>query len=66
MRTVCPSSLFGCLVDLNVLYDEVGGIKTLGIGVGFGILEQIDEIFARLLGPASSRDTELFAFEESH
>lgn len=36
--TVCPSSLLGGLVDLDVLDDEVAGVETLGIGVGLGVL----------------------------
>jgi hypothetical protein len=39
--TVCAAALLGCLVDLDVLDDQVVGVEALGVGVGFGILEQI-------------------------
>lgn len=37
--SVRSSSLLGCLVDLDVLDDQVAGIETLGISVGLGVLE---------------------------
>ena len=37
--TVSATTLFGGLVDLDVLDDEVGGIESLGICVGLGVLE---------------------------
>lgn len=40
MSTVSPSPLLWGLVDLDVLDDEITGIKTLGIGVGLSILEK--------------------------
>ena len=43
--TVCAAALLWCLVDLDVLDDKVGSIKTLDIGVGFGVLEQTEEKF---------------------
>ncbi len=39
MSTVCTSPLLGCLVDLNVLDDQITGIETFGVGVGFGVVE---------------------------
>lgn len=38
--TVCATTLLGCLVYLDVLDDQVAGVETLGVCVGFGILEE--------------------------
>ena len=61
VSTVCAATLLGCLVDLDVLDDKVGGVKTLDIGIGFGVLEETEEEFGRLYWVASFRDTELLA-----
>ena len=44
-----------------MLDNEVSGIETLGVGIGFGVLEEREEEFSRLDGPAGLGDTELFA-----
>ena len=62
MGTVCAATLLGCLVDLNVLDDQVAGVETLGVRVGFGILEKTEEELCRLDRPAGTRDTKLFAY----
>ena len=61
MGTVCPSPLLGGLVDLDVLDDQVTGVKTLGVGVGLGVLEEAEEELGGLGGPAGLGDTELLA-----
>lgn len=61
VRTISASPLLGSLVDLDVLDDEVAGVKTLGVGVGLGVLEEIGEEFGGLDGPAGLGNTELFA-----
>ena len=61
VSTVCASSLLGRLVDLDVLDDEVAGVETFGVGVGFGVAEETEEEFGRLDWPASFGDTECFA-----
>ncbi len=33
MSTVGATALLGCLVDLDVLDDQVAGVKALGVGV---------------------------------
>lgn len=62
--TVCSSTLLGGLVDLDVLDDQVSGIQSLGIGVGLGVLEQIEEELGRLDGPSCAGDTELLSCRE--
>ena len=42
VSTVCSAALLRGLVDLDVLDDEVSGIEALGIGVGFGVLEETE------------------------
>lgn len=64
MSTVCSATLLGGLVDLDVLDDQVGGIETLGIGVGFGVLEKSKEEFCRLDWVTSFGDTECLAWKE--
>jgi len=59
--TVCASSLLWCLVDLDVLDDEVGGVEALGVGVGFGVFEEPEEEFSRLNGPTGTGDAHLLA-----
>ena len=61
MGTVCSSSLLWGLVDLDVLDDQVAGVKTLGIRVRLCVLEQTEEELSRLDWPAGLADTELFA-----
>ena len=63
MRTVCTTTLLGRLVDLDVLDDQVAGVETLGVGVGFGVLEEREEEGGGFLGPARAGDAELFACE---
>ena len=60
--TVCPAALLGGLVDLDVLDDQVAGVKTLGVGVGLGVLEEREKELSALHGPAGLGDTESFAF----
>lgn len=62
MGTVCPSSLLGGLVDLDVLDDQVAGVETLGISVGLGVLEETEKELGGLDGPSSLGDTELLAY----
>jgi hypothetical protein len=52
VSSVCPSSLLGSLVDLDVLDDEFRGVQTFGVGIGFRVLEQTDQEFGGLDGPA--------------
>jgi hypothetical protein len=59
--TVCATALLGCLVDLDVLDNQVGGVQTLGVGVGLGVLEKAREELGRLDGPASLADAELLS-----
>lgn len=61
VSTVCPSPALGSLVDLDVLDNEVGGVKTLAVGVGFGVLEEVGEELGGLDGPASLGDLPLLA-----
>jgi hypothetical protein len=62
MGTVCTSSLLWCLVDLDVLDDEVGGVEALGVGVGFGVLEEPEEELGRLNWPAGTGNAHLLAW----
>jgi len=56
--TVSSSPLLRSLVDLNVLDDEIAGIKTFCVCVRFGILEKTEEEFGRLDRPATLGGTE--------
>lgn len=59
--TVCSATLLRGLVDLDVLDDQVGGVESLGVGVGFGVLEQTEKEFGGLDWVAGLGDTELLA-----
>jgi hypothetical protein len=61
VSTVSASPLLGSLVDLNVLDEEVAGIEAFGIGIGLGVLEQIEKELGGLDRPAGLGDTELLA-----
>lgn len=62
MGTVCSAALLGGLVDLNVLDDEGTSVETLGICVGLGVLEKVQQELSRLDGPAGPGNTELLAY----
>ena len=40
VSTVRPSPLLRRLVDLDVLDDQTASIKTLGVGIGLGVLQE--------------------------
>ena len=42
MSTVSASSLLWSLVDLNVLDDQIAGVETLSVGIGFGVLKETE------------------------
>lgn len=52
VRPVGASATLGSLVDLDALDDQVAGVETLGVGVGFGVLEQVEDVLDGLDGPA--------------
>ena len=58
--TVRPPALLGCLIDLNVLDDEVGSVETLCVGVCLCVLEEVEEEFGRLFRPTRFADAERF------
>ena len=64
MSSVCSTSLFWCLVDLDVLDNQVSGVKTFNIGIGFGVLEESEEEFSGFDWMAGTGYTELFAYRE--
>lgn len=57
--TVSPSPLLRSLVDLNMGNRKVGGIKSLGVGVGLCVAEETEKELGGLFRPTCSRDTEL-------
>lgn len=65
VSTVCSSTLLWCLVDLDVLDDQVAGIETLGIGVCLCVLEKSEEELSRLYWPSCAGDTELLSCTSS-
>lgn len=61
VSTVCSSALLWCLVDLDVLDNQVASIETLGIGVGLCVLEETEKELGGLDWPSSTGDTELLS-----
>lgn len=64
MGTVSPSPLLWGLVDLNVGDQEIGGVETLSVGVGFSVPKEAKKELGRLLRPAGAGDTKLLAYEK--
>lgn len=62
MGPVGAAPLLRRLIDLDVLDDQVPGIQTLGVGVSFGVLEQVEEEAGGFDGPAGFGDAELFSW----
>ena len=60
--TVRPPTLLRGLVDLDVLDNQGTSVKTLGISVGLGVLEEAEEELGGLGGPTGLGDTELLAY----
>jgi hypothetical protein len=63
VRPVCPTSLFRCLVDLDVLDNQVACVQTLRVRIRLGVLQQGEEKIGRLDWPSCARDTKLLAYE---
>ena len=61
VSTVGAATLLGGLVDLDVLDDQVGGVETLGVSVGLGVLEKVQQETGRLDGVAGFGDAEVLA-----
>lgn len=61
VSTVSAAAALGSLVNLDALDNQSTGVETLGVGVGLGVLEEIDQELGGLDGPASLGDTELLA-----
>ena len=59
--SVCPPSLLGGLVDLDVLDDKASGVEALGVGVRLSVSEETEEKFGRLDGPPGEGDAECLA-----
>lgn len=64
--TVGSSALLGSLVDLDVLDNQVASVKTLGVGVGLGVLQELEEELGRLDGPSGAGNTPLLAYLSSY
>jgi hypothetical protein len=58
---VRAAALLRCLVDLDVLHDQVGGVEPFDVGVGFGVFKEAEEEFGGFDGVAGFGDAELFA-----
>lgn len=61
MGAICPTALLGCLIHLDVLDDQVPCVEPLGVGVGFGVLEQAQQELGGFFRPPRFRYAELFA-----
>lgn len=62
VSTVCSSALLWCLVDLDVLDNEVSSIKTLGVRIRLCVLQETEEKLGGLDWPSCARDTELLSY----
>lgn len=62
MGTVSATAALGSLVNLDALDNQGSGVETLGVGVGLGVLQEVNEELGGLDGPAGLGDTELLAY----
>lgn len=62
MSAIGTTTLFGSLVNLNVLHNEIARVKALGVGVCFCVSEEAEKVFGGFDGPASERDAELLSW----
>ena len=53
VSTVCASTGFGGLVDVDTGDDQVLGLELVGNGVGLGVLEELNHVFGRLKRPST-------------
>ena len=60
MGTISTTADLRRSVDLNVLDDQVVNVEAFDIGVGFGVLQQIENHLGGLLRPSALRDFEHF------
>jgi len=61
MGAVCAAAGFGCLLNDNVFDGEVLNIDTLGVSVGFSVLQQAADEFNGFLRPATLCGLELLS-----
>jgi len=54
VSAVCAAALLGRLVHLDVLDEQVRGVEALGVGVGFGVAEEVEDVLGGLFGPAGA------------
>jgi len=64
VSTVRASPLFRGLVNLDVLDDEIAGVKALGIGIRFRILEETEEEISGFDGPAALCGTKCLGYRK--
>ena len=62
MSTVGTSAALGSLVDLDVLDNEVAGVEALGVGVGLGVLQKVEEELGGLNRPTGTGNTPLLSW----
>ena len=53
MSTVCASTGFRGLVDIDTGDDQVFGLKLVGDSVGLGVLEELNHVFGRFKRPST-------------
>lgn len=51
--TVCAAAGLGCLVDADVLDEELLSLEALGLSVGLSVLQQVEEELDGLDGPST-------------
>ena len=60
MGTISTTTDLRRSVDLNVLDDQMVSVEAFDIGVGFGVLQQLEKNLGGLLRPSALRDFEHF------
>lgn len=61
--TVCPPALVRRAVDLSVRDDQRRNVEVLHLGVGLGVLEEVQDEAGALLGPATLRPASTLALQ---
>ncbi len=57
MSAVCAAAKLGSLVGLDAVNNQLVSVQALGLSVGLGVLQQLEQKLCALSGPATRHGT---------